>query len=298
MPRSAPAGFRRRAYDLGKNGETVSTARWDRAAASLPQLPAMLTGSSSVIRCPAARTTGRRRTPAAHAATIRLRWDWNLWSSTDQLGRIDIAIAPGNAITSMRRRNPSSGIALGVATPSSVPGLLHRRRWTWAYGGLSGRSLTNCGSGPSDYPQNWVNQGVACPVIPDRVFFDTFDVWFARAWNCLERYTCGYQRSPHPVHGTNTRSPSCPDFEHFCTGNDGGVHGTTNADIVNQTTDPPCLTWTRVLTHRVLLRRHQRQLRQCRFSAGKRRVAGQRLFLGHICRHPNRTCRMAGGHWR
>ena len=41
-----------------------------------------------------------------------------------------------------------------------------------------------------DYPQNWYDQGVAVdPNNPDRVFFDTFDVWFATTnGNSMERY--------------------------------------------------------------------------------------------------------------
>ena len=31
-----------------------------------------------------------------------------------------------------------------------------------------------------DYPQNWYDQGIAVdPNNPDRLFVDTFDVWFA-----------------------------------------------------------------------------------------------------------------------
>ena len=57
--------------------------------------------------------------------------------------------------------------------------------------GSQGGALDDCGF---DYPQNWYDQGVAVdPNDPDRVFFDTYDVWFATrtgtVWNDI---TCGY----------------------------------------------------------------------------------------------------------
>ena len=110
-------------------------------------------------------------------------------------------------ITFTLRRNPSSGIERGCGNTNGC----QLGAWAstdgganWAYmEGSQGGSLTNCGSGPSDYPQNWYDQGVAVdPNNPDRVFFDTFDVWFATrtgtVWNDI---TCGYNGgSPHPVH--------------------------------------------------------------------------------------------------
>ena len=50
--------------------------------------------------------------------------------------------------------------------------------WSLVPGSL-GNSLQNCTGGAGDYPQNWYDQGLAIdPNNPDRVFFDTFDVWF------------------------------------------------------------------------------------------------------------------------
>jgi hypothetical protein len=166
-------------------------------------------------------------------------------ASTNQLGRIDIAVAPGNAnyiyaqaqsIVWNSACGNASGCQLG-AWASTDGGA------NWAYmEGSQGGSLTNCGSGPSDYPQNWYDQGVAVdPNNPDRVFFDTFDVWFATrtgtVWNDI---TCGYNGGgPHPVHVDQHALAFVPGSSSILLlGNDGGVHGTTNADIVNQTTDP------------------------------------------------------------
>jgi hypothetical protein len=66
--------------------------------------------------------------------------------------------------------------------------------------GSAGGSLLGCASsgggssGSADYPQNWYDQGIVVdPNNPDRVFFDTFEVWLASrtgtAWYDL---TCGY----------------------------------------------------------------------------------------------------------
>ena len=47
-----------------------------------------------------------------------------------------------------------------------------------------------------DYPQNWYDQGIAVdPNNPDRVFFDTFEVWLAtRTGTTWYDTTCGYSR--------------------------------------------------------------------------------------------------------
>ena len=46
-------------------------------------------------------------------------------SSTNQLGRIDIAVAPVIQITSTRKRNPSFGITMAVAEVQTVASLVH-----------------------------------------------------------------------------------------------------------------------------------------------------------------------------
>src|SRR6266404_7839300 len=167
-------------------------------------------------------------------------------SSTDQLGRIDIAVAPSNAnyiyaqVQSIVWNNNggcgnTNGCQLG-AWASTNGGA------SWSYmEGSQGGALGNCGM---DYPQNWYDQGVAVdPNNPDRVFFETFDVWFATrtgiVWNDT---TCGYSGgNPRPVHVDQHALAFVPGSSSILLiGNDGGAHGTTNADIVNQTTDP---TW-------------------------------------------------------
>src|SRR5438874_8604614 len=168
----------------------------------------------------------------------------------NQLGRIDIGVAPSNPnyiYAQGQSIAPNSNGGCG-----SAPGC-QLGAWattdggaTWAYmEGSQGGSLRNCTGGQGDYPQNWYDQGVAVdPNNPDRVFFDTFDVWFAtRTGTVWNDTTCGYSYSGNagPVHVDQHALAFLPGSSSILAiGNDGGVHGTTNADFATQTDDP---TW-------------------------------------------------------
>jgi hypothetical protein len=168
----------------------------------------------------------------------------------NQLGRIEIAVAPNN---------PNYIYAQGQSiTPNSNGGCGNANgcqlgAWAttdgganWAYmEGSQGGSLRNCTGGQGDYPQNWYDQGIAVdPNNPDRVFFDTFDVWFAtRTGTVWNDTTCGYSYSgtAGPVHVDQHALAFLPGSSSILAiGNDGGVHGTANADIASDTVDP---TW-------------------------------------------------------
>src|SRR6266404_2896503 len=167
-------------------------------------------------------------------------------SSTNQLGRIDIAVAPSDpnymyaqAQSIVWNSNGGCGSTNGcqLGAWATTDG---GTSWTYMEGSQGG-SLSDCGF---DYPQNWYDQGIAVdPNNPDRVFFDTFDVWFATrtgtVWNDI---TCGYSGgNPRPVHVDQHALAFLPGSSSIlAVGNDGGAHGTTNADVVSQTTDP---TW-------------------------------------------------------
>src|SRR5207249_6287095 len=167
-------------------------------------------------------------------------------SATNQLGRIDIAVAPSNpnyiyaqAQSIVWNSNSGCGSTNGcqLGAWASTDG---GTSWTYMEGSQGG-SLSDCGF---DYPQNWYDQGIAVdPNNPDRVFFDTFDVWFATrtgtVWNDI---TCGYSgANPRPVHVDQHALAFLPGSSSILAiGNDGGVHGTTNADVATQTNDP---TW-------------------------------------------------------
>src|SRR6266700_3525880 len=168
----------------------------------------------------------------------------------DQLGRIDIAVAPSNSNyiyaqvqSIVGNKNGGCGNSPGcqIGAWASTNG-----GTSWSYmEGSQGGALRDCGNGAGDYPQNWYDQGVAVdPNNPDRVFFDTFDVWFAtRTGTVWNDTTCGYSYSGNagPVHVDQHALAFLPSSSSILlAGDDGGAHGAANADIVNQTTDP---TW-------------------------------------------------------
>ena len=164
----------------------------------------------------------------------------------DQLGRIDIAVAPSNPNVIYAQVQSIAGNTAGNC--GGAPGC-QLGAWASTNGGTSwsfmagsqGPSLGDCGF---DYPQNWYDQGLAVdPNNPDRLFVDTYDVWFATrtgtTWNDI---TCGYSNGgPLPVHVDQHALAFLPGSSSILLiGNDGGAHGTTNADVTNSNTDP---TW-------------------------------------------------------
>ena len=180
--------------------------------------------------------------------------------SGNQLGRIDIAVAPSNAnyiyaqVQSIAKNsngdgdngcNGKSGCQLGawVTTDGGT---------TWSYmEGSQGGALRDCADNAGDYPQNSWDQGVAVdPNNPNRVFFDTFDLWFATrtgtVWNDV---TCGFSYSDlgwraGPVHVDQQALAFLPGSSRILVlANDGGVHGTVVANTVSQNTRPTPGTW-------------------------------------------------------
>jgi hypothetical protein len=157
----------------------------------------------------------------------------------NQLGRIDIAVAPSNSnyiYAQVGAITPNQGgqLAAWRTTDGGV-------NWTQIPGSTPG-SLTNCTGGAGDYPQNWFDQAIAVdPNNPDRVFFSTFDVWFWANGNPLWNDTsCGYSGGT-VVHVDQHALAFVPGSSSILlAGNDGGVHGTTNADLATIATDP---TW-------------------------------------------------------
>ena len=117
----------------------------------------------------------------------------------DQLGRIDIAVAPSNPNViyaqgqGIAPQNNSGGSAgCGNANGCQLGAWASTDGGaTWSFmAGSAGGSLKTCNTtGPGtnaslagDYPQNWYDQGIAVdPNNPDRIFVDTFEVWLANA---------------------------------------------------------------------------------------------------------------------
>ncbi len=169
-------------------------------------------------------------------------------STGNQLGRIDIAVAPSNANYIYAQVQSIVGNGACGNSPGCQIGA-----WASTDGGTSwnfmegsqGGALRDCQNSAGDYPQNWYDQGVAVdPNNPDRVFFDTFEVWFAtRTGTTWNDTTCGYSYSgaAGPVHVDQHALAFVPGSSSILLiGNDGGAHGTTNANITNSNTDP---TW-------------------------------------------------------
>jgi len=168
----------------------------------------------------------------------------------NQLGRIELGVAPNNTNyiyaqgqSIATNNNGGCGNANGcqLGAWASTDG---GTSWTYMEGSQGG-ALRDCQNGAGDYPQNWYDQGIAVdPNNPDRVFFDTFDVWFAtRTGTVWNDTTCGYSYSgaAGPVHVDQHALAFLPGSSSILViGNDGGVHGTTNADVATQTIDP---TW-------------------------------------------------------
>lgn len=175
-------------------------------------------------------------------------------STGNQLGRIELAVAPSNSsviyaqVQSITANNDSgcgnaAGCQLGVWVTTNAG-------TSWSFmGGSAGFSLKKCGNGVAagsgDYPQNWYDQAVAVdPNNADRVFISTFDVWFAtRTGTSFNDLTCGYSYSGSagPVHTDQHALAFVPGSSSILAlGNDGGIHGTSNANSASSSVDP---TW-------------------------------------------------------
>jgi hypothetical protein len=176
-------------------------------------------------------------------------------SNTNQLGRIDIAVAPSDPnyiYAQVQSINPNSSTNTGLLTPGcGGTNGCQLGAWrttdggnTWSQiPGSDGNSLLDCGNFTGDYPQNWYDQGVAVdPNNRDRVFFDTFEIFFwangNTTWNDT---TCGYStvNSPLPLHVDQHALAFLPGSSSILlAGSDGGVYATLNADQASATVKP------------------------------------------------------------
>ena len=180
--------------------------------------------------------------------------------TVNNLGRLDIGVAPSDPNTIYVQAQAidwdnnsncgnTSGCQIG-AWASNDGGA------TWTFmAGSQGGALPACASsgpgsgspGSADYPQNWYDQGIVVdPNNPDRVFFDTFEVFLASrtgtAWYDL---TCGYNGSSVSNHVVHVDQHALAfvngSSDILLAGNDGGVHATTNASTASLNTARP--TW-------------------------------------------------------
>src|SRR5205823_1191453 len=159
----------------------------------------------------------------------------------NQVGRIDIAVAPSNSnyiyaqLQSITTQSSCGGQGCELAAYRTTDGGV-----TWTkIPGSDGASLTDCEGMNADYNQNWYDQGIAVdPNNPNRVFFDTFDIWFWDGSNAITQnlpwndVTCGYNTSNNGVHVDQHALAFVPGSSSILlAGNDGGIHGATNADL-------------------------------------------------------------------
>jgi hypothetical protein len=166
----------------------------------------------------------------------------------NQAGRIDIAVAPSNSnyiYAQVQSIAPNSNSGCG-SNPGCQLGAYRSTDGgaTWTQiPGSTGAALKNCSNAAGDYNQNWYDQGIAIdPNDPDRAFFDTFEIWFwannNTSWNDT---TCGYGSPNNGVHVDQHALAFVPGSSNILlVGNDGGIHGTTNANAASSTVDP---TW-------------------------------------------------------
>ena len=219
----------------------------------------------------------------------------------DQLGRIDIAVAPSNpnviyaqvqSIAPQHRRRtaaarPAASSASGRRRTAGRPG----RSWP----GSQGPSLGGCGF---DYPQNWYDQGLAVdPNNPDRVFVDTYDIWFAtRTGTTFNDLTCGYQGASGRVVHVDQHALAFVNGSSsiLLVGSDGGAFSTVNANVASEHGRADLDQHGQRPEHdRVLLGRHQRELRDLAEPVGRRRRTGQRARASSASR-ATRPARRSG----
>jgi len=176
--------------------------------------------------------------------------------TVNNLGRIDIGVAPSNpnviyaqaqAINWDNNGNCGNTNGCQIGAWASNDG---GNTWTFMAGSAGGSLLGCSGSGSggsADYPQNWYDQGVVVdPNNADRVFFDTFEVWLAsRTGSAWYDLTCGYNGTPVANHVVHVDQHALAfvngSSDILLVGNDGGVHGTTNASTAVLNTARP--TW-------------------------------------------------------
>jgi hypothetical protein len=233
-------------FDLGQNGANgIYSATM--GSSGCPSFTSIASNASGFVFgnqvTGSAYTTGAPMNAGSGSAFVDI-------NTGDQLGRVEIAVAPSNANyiyaqaqSIVGNSNGGCGGAAGcqIGAWASTNG---GTSWTFMEGSQGG-ALRDCGGGAGDYPQNWYDEGIVVdPNDPERVFFDTFDVWFAtRTGTTWNNTTCGYSYTgpAGPVHVDQHALAFLPGSSSILLiGNDGGAHGTTNADVTNSTTDP---TW-------------------------------------------------------
>ncbi len=220
----------------------------------------------------------------------------------DQLGRIDMAIAPSDpnylyAIVQAINPTANRGGVLGVWRTTDAG-----TTWTQQAGvGSSAAEWQGCDRAGT---QSWYNQHIAVdPNDPNTVYADTIDIFKSTdGADTFSNVTCGYTGGTTEHVDQHALEYVPGQSSMLLAGSDGGVYVTANADSASPT-------WQQMNEnsqhHRVLRRRHHRQLRQLQQPGHQWWFAGQRLpcerldgLLSRCYSSPRRHPVAASQRWR
>ena len=152
--------------------------------------------------------------------------------SNDNVGRIDLAMAPSNP----------NIIYAQVASTILANGMLaiyrtEDRGATWTQRAL-GTSLINCTGGNGNYTQNWYDQGLAVdPSDPNTVYKLNVDFWRSTdSAGSFTNMTCGYTGGDK-VHVDHHDVTFIGNTDNLLNANDGGVYYLPNASAATDYND-------------------------------------------------------------
>ena len=263
-------------------------------------------GSCSAIRCrqPVHDGCAHERRQRHRLATIRLA-----------VGTEPVVAAPTSSdastlqsrrairITFTRRRNPSLGITTAVAAIPMVASSAHGLPQTAAQAGLTWRALKAARSETAMAPATIRRTGTTRESPSIRTIRTASSSTPSTSGLQRAQELCGtippavipIPEAPGPVHVDQHALAFLPGSSSILViGNDGGVHGTTNADVATQTIDP---TWFNMDTGINTIEFYSGDISGNFANAASPQASGgsqdNGSSLSHVYWHTNRACAMA-----